>query len=79
MGQENLTETERRVIDILVGTGVAGENEAVYAVDRAMGWATSESRKFIDGLVQRGLVHNVPIVRDGFAYDPRWQWKEGTR
>lgn len=76
-----ISETERKVIDILTQHPVTTDANVapIYAVDRAMGWGTVETRHFVDGLVRRGLIHYVPVVRDGPKYDPKSYWKEGAR
>jgi hypothetical protein len=79
--QQTTTDTEQRVIDILTAHPVTADAYAapVHAVDRAMGWGTAETRKFVAGLIERGLIHFVPVVRHGRIYDPRSFWKEGAR
>ena len=70
--QHPITETEQTVIDILTQHPVDGDANVapVYAVDRALGWSTAETRKFIDGLIERRLIQYVAVVRDGPIYDP---------
>lgn len=76
--QQTLTETERKIIDILVGCGVTRDAwlEPIYAVDRAMRWPTDETTKFVHGLMDRKLIRYVPIVRDGPLYNPKSCWQE---
>lgn len=78
--QETMTETERKVIDILVKHETTGDGYAapIHAVDRAMGWATAITMKFVRDLMDRKLIQLVPIVRDGPIYDPKSYWKEGA-
>jgi hypothetical protein len=76
MGQP-ITETERKVIDILVQheptNGVYGA--PIHAVDLAMGWATAKTVRFVDDLMDHGLIHWEAIV--GRRYDPESVWKKG--
>ncbi len=79
--QHSVSETERKVIDILTQHPVTTDAHGapIYAVDRAMGWATADTRKFVDSLVERDLIHYIPVVREGSKYDPKSYWKEGAR
>jgi len=72
-------ETERKIIDILVGAGVTKDAwlEPIYAVDRAMNWGTDRTREFVHGLIDRKLIRFVPIAREGRIYDPKSCWKKG--
>ena len=73
------TETEKRVIEILTQYPISPDayTEPIYAVDRAMGWATADTRKFVSDLVDRDLIRATPIARDGAIYNPRWNWISG--
>jgi hypothetical protein len=75
-----LSEIESKVIDILVGFGVARDAwmEPIYAVDRAMGWGTDETTKFVHDLMHRKLIRVVPIVREGQVFDPKARWEKVT-
>jgi hypothetical protein len=76
---QQMTETERKVIDILTNYGVApDERAAIHAVDQAMGWATADSLNFVEGLKSRGLVQLTPVISHSMPHDPKWQWKEGS-
>lgn len=78
--QQLLTETEQKVIDILIQHPVTADayHSPIHAVDRAMGWPTAETLKFVRDLRYRNLVHAMPIVRMGRTFDPRWEWKKGS-
>jgi hypothetical protein len=75
-----MTETELRVIEILTQHEVTANvwGEPIYAVDRAMDWATAYTKEVVTGLMNRKLVEWTPIVRDGPAFDPREYWKKGS-
>jgi len=77
---ETLTETERKVINILVAYGDASNayTDPLHAVDRAMGWATAQTTAFVEQLVIRRLVRVATPGRDGASYKPRWHWEEIT-
>ena len=53
-----LTDDEARVVDILVKAGKSPSmsNTQIHAVDRAMGWASVDTRKFVSDLEDRGLI-----------------------
>ena len=77
----SLTDAERKVIDILVNYEITADAWAapIHAVDRAMGWATMQTRDFVRDLMSRGLVQWTPIARSGQVYDPKAHWKYGKR
>lgn len=77
--QETIGETERKVIDILTKHPVTDDAylAPIQAVDRAMGWATLDSTKFVNDLRKRGLIHLVPIGAEGPRFTPKFCWKEG--
>jgi hypothetical protein len=77
---ETLTETERKVINILVAYGETPDayTEPLHAVDRAMGWATMQSKAFVQSLVNRNLIRADTTGRLGVSYRPRWHWEEVT-
>ncbi|MEQ1886636.1 MAG: hypothetical protein ABL967_16345 [Bryobacteraceae bacterium] len=74
------SETESKVIDILVKCGVTRDAwmEPIYAVDRAMGWGTDQTVKFVHDLMHRKLIRVNPIVREGGVYDPKSSWEKVT-
>jgi hypothetical protein len=77
--QQTTSETERKVIDILVNheRTPSGYTAPIHAVDRAMGWATADTMKFVRDLVDRKLIQLVGIARDGPTYNPKSSyWKE---
>jgi hypothetical protein len=73
--QRNRTQSNRH------SHGASGDRgcttRPIYAVDKAMEWATQDTRNFVDDLVKRGLIHWVPIVANGPMYNPKSYWKEG--
>jgi hypothetical protein len=73
-----MTETEKKVVDILVDSGVAAdERKGVHAVGSAMPqWSTEDTRKFINDLRIRGLVNWYPIASDRMEYDPKGKWQK---
>ena len=75
-----LNERERKIIDILVNHEISPDafGAPILAVDRAMGWATKESLKFVNDLVDRKLVRPDSLGREGQKYGSKWQWKEGN-
>ncbi|MGD1094854.1 MAG: hypothetical protein ABSB35_23030 [Bryobacteraceae bacterium] len=75
---ETITETERKVINILVAYGDAPDayTEPLCAVDRAMGWAPMQTKAFIQNLVNRNLIRADTSGRLGVSYRPRWHWEE---
>jgi hypothetical protein len=75
-----MTDTERKVIEILTQHEVTPDAWAapIQAVDRAMGWASVDTREFVTGLLNRRLVAWVPIVVMGSVYDARTHWKKGS-
>jgi hypothetical protein len=75
---ETITETERKVINILVAYGDAPDayTEPLDAVDRAMGWATTQTKTFVQTLVIRNLIRADTSGRLGVSYRPRWHWEE---
>jgi hypothetical protein len=75
-----MTETEQKVIEILTEYEVTADAflTPIHAADRAMGWATSDTRDFVRGLMDRKLVEWTPIVRNGPVYDPKAFWKKGS-
>ena len=77
---ETITETERKVINILVAYGDAPNayTDPLHAVDRAMGWATAQTTAFVEQLVRRRLVRVATPGRDRASYRPRWHWEEIT-
>jgi hypothetical protein len=77
---ETITETERKVINILVAYGDAPNayTDPLHAVDRAMGWATAQTMAFVEQLVRRKLVRVATSGRDGASYNPRRHWEEIT-
>lgn len=77
---ETLTETERKVINILVAYGDAPNayTEPLYAVERAMGWATAQTKEFVQNLVYRNLIRADTQGHMGGSYRPRWHWEEIT-
>ncbi len=75
-----MTETERKVVDTLVGCGVVEDQwaEPIHAVDHAMsGWYTQKTLKFVEDLIARGLVHWEAIAGDGPKFAAKACWKEG--
>ena len=74
------TETERKVIKILVAYGDAPNayTDPLHAVDRAMGWATAQTTAFVEQLVIRGLIRVATPSRDGVSYKPHLHWEEIT-
>jgi len=74
----DLTETERKVIDILIQHEQSPDayGGPVHAVDQAMGWTTKQSVEFVRGLMVRNLVRAEPIVRKGDLHRPGWIWKK---
>lgn len=78
--EQIITETERKVIEILVSHEPAPSawGNPIHAIDRAMGWATADTTKFVQDLEARELVHHEAIVRDGRTLDQKWCWKEGA-
>jgi len=77
--QDTVTETEREIIDILTNHPVTEDAWAqpIHAVDKAMNWSTTRTKEFVHDLITRGLIHWVPVVAHGLAYDPKSYWKEG--
>lgn len=77
---ETITGAERKVINILVAYGDAPNayTDPLHAVDRAMGWATTQTTAFVEQLVRRGLIRVATPGRDGASYRPRWHWEEIT-
>jgi hypothetical protein len=77
--QQTMTETERKVIEILTKHEVTSDayRTPIHAVDRAMGWATADTLKFVREMMDRNLVQMVPLVRDGPVWNPKSYWKEG--
>jgi hypothetical protein len=74
-----MTETEQQVIEILTQLEVTADpwGSAIQAVDRAMGWLSADTRKFVEDLTGRGLIHRASIVVKGRPHDPRYCWKKG--
>ena len=74
-----MTETERKVIDILTQHEVTVDawGSPMYAVDSAMGWASAETREFVKGLIEQRLVALTPLARQGAVYDPKARWEKG--
>lgn len=72
-----MNETEIKVIELLVNheTTSDGFAEPIFAVDKAMGWATADTLKFVRDLMSRQLVQLVPIVSDGLGYSSRCRWR----
>jgi hypothetical protein len=75
-----MTDTEEKVVDILVRSPrTAEQRAAVHAVDAAMHWTTVESLEFVNGLIRRKLV-----VERTNAIDPNmvpkqvqlWWWEK---
>jgi hypothetical protein len=79
MGQ-TISETERKVIDILVQhePTVGAYGVPIQAVHLAMAWTTARTVRFIGDLMDRRLVHWEAIPRQGRQYDPKSVWKEGS-
>jgi hypothetical protein len=77
---ETLTETERKVINILVAYGETPDayTEPLQALDRAMGWTTTQSKAFVQSLINRNLIRADTRGRLGVSYRPRWHWEEVT-
>jgi hypothetical protein len=75
-----ITETDRKVIDILVQheptTGAYGA--PIHAVDLAMGWTTARTVRFVGDLVDRRLIHWELVAKQGRQYDPKSVWKKGS-
>jgi hypothetical protein len=61
-----------------VGCGVTpdGWGDPIHVVDHMMGWASAETRNFVQGLVDRKLVDLVWTGRDGQMNDPKSYWKQ---
>lgn len=50
-------ETEEKVIELLVAGGPSpSKDDAIHAVDKAMGWVTTDTWTFVEDLMNRGLV-----------------------
>jgi hypothetical protein len=77
---ETITETERKVINILVAYGDAPNayTEPLSAVERAMGWATTDTKAFVRSLINRNLIRADTRERLGTSYRSRWHWEEVT-
>ena len=75
---ETITETERKVINILIAYGDAPDayTEPLCAVDRAMGWTAVQTKEFVQNLVNRNLIRPDTSGRLGVSYRPRWHWEE---
>jgi len=75
-----MTDTERKVIGILVGAGETTDawKDPIHAVDHAMGWSTPATIAFVRDMMERNLVQPVPEVVKGRKFEGRWKWKEGT-
>ncbi|MGD1095327.1 MAG: hypothetical protein ABSB35_25455 [Bryobacteraceae bacterium] len=75
---ETITETGRKVINILVAYGDTPNayTEPLYAVDRAMNWATTQIKAFVQELAHRTLIRADTGGRLGSSYTPRWHWEE---
>jgi hypothetical protein len=75
----SLTEEEQKVIDILTNYEVTSDAHAapIHAVDRAMGWATADTERFVESLINRKLIQMEPIVRHGPTWDPKSHWVKG--
>ena len=74
-----MTETEQKVIDILIQHGEVRDawTEPIHAVDRKMGWATASTTKVVQELMDRKLIRWCPIVVDGPVLNPKACWKKG--
>ncbi len=74
---EALTDIERNVIEMLTQHEQSPDafGGPFHQIERAMGWTTTQTRRFVDDLITRKLVHARPIVRSGGR--PAWIWKEG--
>jgi hypothetical protein len=44
-----------------------------------MGWTTMQTNEFVEGLIERKLVHPESIVRGGGRYRPAWIWTKGEK
>jgi hypothetical protein len=77
---ETLTETERKVINILVAYGDTPNayTEPLFAVGRAMGWATTQTEEFVRNLMNRNLIRADTYGRLGTSFRARWHWEEVT-
>jgi len=77
---DTITETERKVINILVAYGDAPNayTDPLHAVDCAMGWATAQTTAFVEQLVRRRLIRVATPGRDRAGHKPRWHWEEIT-
>jgi hypothetical protein len=66
-------------MDILVACGDThdGWPDPIHVVDEIMGWASGDTRKFVQGLRDRSIVELVPGARDGRISDPKACWKRG--
>jgi hypothetical protein len=75
-------ETEKRVIDILVACPPSPNafGSPIHAVDKAMGWASADTRAFVEDLMKRDL---VVLKADGFnrfeegeaLRKSNWRWE----
>jgi hypothetical protein len=76
---ETITETERKVINILVAYGDAPNayTEPLSAVERAMGWAAAETKAFVQNLINRNLIR-ADTRELGTSFRSRWHWEEVT-
>jgi hypothetical protein len=74
-----LTEKEKEIIGILLGHGIGPDafGAPILAIDRAMKWSTKESRKFVDGLIDRKIVRPEASGRTGNKYGSNWKWQPG--
>jgi hypothetical protein len=74
-----LTEIERNIIGMLTQHEQSPDayGGPIHQIERAMGWTTTQTRRFVDDLVHRKLVRPDPIMRGGGRHRPAWIWKEG--
>jgi len=57
----NITDDEKRVIEILVGFGPTADayTAPLHAVSKAMPWESAKTNKVVEGLVNRGLIRRA--------------------
>jgi hypothetical protein len=72
-----LTDVEKKVIEILVSHKACADawRDPIHAVDKAMGWASEDTRMFVRDLIDRRLIRLVPHVRHGPVYHPEAHWE----